>query len=130
MDTPRSFPARANSNKRLWTGVAVMLIIVLAMGITLRRLQTRPQVPHHAALPAMDAPPSPAPPVAAGLAAEARTSAAPLPPASAATEPHVDTAKPRIVHPRTSEPAVARAPQRVASEPGAVGSGTLPDVNR
>jgi hypothetical protein len=130
MGTPRSFPDQANSNKMLWTGVAVVLIIVLAMGVTLMRRQTQPQVPHQMALPTMEAPPSTAPPATASLAAEARTAAAPLPPASAATDPRVDTPKPRIVQPRTSEPAVARAPQRVVSEPGAVESGTLPDVNR
>lgn len=130
MGTPRSFPVQANSNKLLWTGVAVVLIIVLAMGITLMRRQTQPQVPHQVALPAMEAPPSPAPPATASLATEARTAAAPLPPASAATDPRVDTPIPRIVQPRTSEPAVARAPQRVASEPGAIRSRTLTDVNR
>ncbi|HEX5697550.1 MAG TPA: vitamin B12 dependent-methionine synthase activation domain-containing protein, partial [Rhodoferax sp.] len=38
------------------------------------------------------------------------TSAAPLPAASTATDRPAETNRPRVVHPRTSEPAVARTP--------------------
>ena len=129
MGIPRSSPAQADSDKLLWTVVAVVVILVLAMGITLMRLQAQLQEPQAGVLPAA-APPSAAPPVLAGAATEPARSAASMPPASKATDPGVDTPKPRIVHPRTSEPAVARAPQRVASRPDAAEGDTAPDVNR
>ena len=116
MGIPRSSPAQADSDKLLWTVVAVVVILVLAMGITLMRLQAQLQEPQAGVLPAA-APPSAAPPVLASAATEPARSAASVPPATTATDPLVDTPKPRIVQPRTSEPAVARAPQRVTSTP-------------
>ena len=129
MDTQRNSPGETGSHKLLWAGVAVVLVIVLAMGVTLMRLQAQPQEPRHVVLPTA-APPSAAPPVEASDATEAANSAASLPPATTATDPLVDTPKPRIVQPRTSEPAVARAPQRVASKPDAVENQTPPGVTR
>jgi hypothetical protein len=128
MNTQRNSPGEAG-NKLLWTGVAVVVVIVLAMGITLMRLQAQPQEPQPVTLP-VEVPPSAAPPVVTGAASEAVISVTPLPPATTATDPFVDTPKPRIVQPRTSEPAVARAPQRVASKPDAVENETLPGVTR
>jgi hypothetical protein len=100
------------------------------MGAALLRLQAQPQEPRLVVLPALEAPPSPAPPVVASATTEPARSAASLPPATSAPDPLVDTPKPRIVQPRTSEPAVARAPQRVASKPDAAEGETAPDINR
>lgn len=129
MNTPRNSPDKAGSNKVLWAGVAIVLMIALAMGVALMRLQAQSQEPRLGVLPT-EAPPNAAPPVMASAATEADLPAAPLPPASSATNPLVDTPKPRIVQPRTSEPAVARAPQRVASKPDPVEGETLPEVKR
>lgn len=129
MGIPRSSPAQADSDKLLWTVVAVVVILVLAMGITLMRLQAQPQKPQAGVLPAA-APPSAAPPVLASAATEPARSAASVPPATTTTDPVIEINKPRIVHPRTSEPAVARAPQRVASRPDAAEGDPAPDVNR
>lgn len=130
MGTHRSSPAQATSSKVLWGGVAIVVIIVLAMGATLMRTQAQPQEPRLVALPALGTPPTHAPPAVASAATEPATSATPLPPASNATSPRVDTPKPRIVQPRTPEPAVARAPQRLASKPDPVEGETLPGIKR
>lgn len=116
MVTPRNTPGESGGNKLLWTGAAAVLVVVLAMGVTLMRLQAQPQQPQPGVLPAA-APPSAAPPVLASAATEPARSAASVPPATTAADPLVDTPKPRIVQPRTSEPAVARAPQRATSTP-------------
>jgi hypothetical protein len=128
MDTHRNSPAKAGSVKLLWVGVAAVVIIVLVMGATLIHIQTQPEEPRGVVLPALEAPPANAALAVTSASTEAASSAAPLPPASAATGPRVDTNKPRIVQPRTSEPAVARAPQRVASKSDAVEGDTLPGV--
>lgn len=130
MATHRSSPAKAGSNKVLWAGVAIVVIIVLAMGAALMRIQAQPQEPRLVALPSAEAPPTHAPPAVAGVATEAATSATPLPPASTATDPLIGTSKPRIVQPRSSEPAVARAPERVSPKPDAVEDGPPPGVSR
>ena len=119
MVTQRNPPGESGGNKLLWTGAAVVMVVVLAMGVTLMRLQAQPQQPQQpqpGVLPAA-APASAAPPVLASAATEPARSAASVPPATTATDTLVDTPKPRIVQPRTSEPAVARAPQRVTSTP-------------
>jgi hypothetical protein len=115
MDTQRSPPGKAAGSKVLWTGVAVVVIIVLVMGASLIHMQAQPAEPRRVDLPVLEAPPAIAAPAFASAATAALTPATPVPPASAATEPLLNTDKPRIVHPRTSEPAVARAPQRPAS---------------
>jgi hypothetical protein len=130
MDTHRSSPAQAGGNKLLWAGVAVVVILVLAMGSTLMRHPAQPQEPRLVVLPALEAPPASPAPAVSSASTEAASSAAALPPATTATEPRVDTPKPRTVQPRTSEPAVARAPQRDTSKPDAAEGGTLPDVRR
>ena len=130
MDTHRSSPAKAGSNQVLWAGVAIVVIIVLAMGAALMRLQAQPQESRLEALPSLEAPPTHAPPAVAGAATEAAISATPLPPASTASDPRLETDKPRIVHPRSSEPAVARAPERVTSKPDTAASDILPDIKR
>jgi hypothetical protein len=118
MDTVRSAPTQAGSNKLLWGGVAVVVILVLLMGAALIRIQAQPEAPRLVVLPALEAAPANAAlPVASASA-------------DAATEPHMETSRPRIVHLRASEPAVARAPQRDASRPGAVESETPPGVKR
>ena len=127
MATHRSSPAKVGSNKVLWAGVAIVVIILLVMGAALIRIQAQPQEPRLVALPTTEAPPTHAPPAVANAATEAAT---PLPPASTATDPLVGTNKPRIVHPRTSEPAVARAPERVTPKQDTVDSGTPPGVSR
>lgn len=126
MDTQRSSPDKAASSKVLWAGVAVVVIIVLVMGASLIRIEAQPGEPRRVDLPVLEAPPA----LAVPAFASAATPATPLPPASAAADPLVNTDKPRIVHPRTSEPAVARAPQRPAPKPDAAGGDTLPDVKR
>jgi hypothetical protein len=98
------------------------------MGAALIRIQAQPQEPRLVALPTAEAPPTHAPPAVASAATEPATSATPLPPASMATDP--GTNKLRIVHPRTSEPAVARAPERVSPKPDTVENETLPGVKR
>ncbi|MCF8159238.1 MAG: hypothetical protein K9J76_00905 [Polaromonas sp.] len=115
MDTQRSSPDEAASSKILWAGGAVVVIIVLVMGASLIHMQAQPGEPRRVDLPVLEAPPAIAPPAFASAATAALTPAAPVPPASAAADPLVNTDKPRIVHPSTSEPAVARAPQRPAS---------------
>jgi hypothetical protein len=128
MDTVRSAPTQAGSNKLLWGGVAVVVILVLLMGAALIRIQAQPEAPRLVVLPALEAAPANAALPVASASADAATAS--LPPASAATEPHMETSRPRIVHLRASEPAVARAPQRDASRPGAVESETPPGVKR
>lgn len=128
MDPQRHAQGEAGSNKLLWGGVAVVVVIVLALGIALKRLQTQPQEPQVVALPALQAPPSLATPAVASAATQAVSSDAAVPSAPGATDPHVDTLKPRIVQLRASEPAVARAPQRVTSQPGPVEDNTRPNI--
>jgi hypothetical protein len=127
MNTHRSSPAQTGSHQVLWVGIAIVLIIVLAMGAALIRLQAQSQEPRLVALPALEAPPTHALPAVASAATEPAT---PLPPASTATDPLVGTNKPRIVHPRTPEPAVARAPERDTPKPDTVENETLPGVKR
>lgn len=130
MDTDRNSPDKADRNKVLWAGVAVVVIIVLVMGATLIRIQAQPEEPRLVVLPALEAPPANAALDVTSASNGAASSAAPLPPASTATDPRVDTNKPRIVHPRSSEPAVARAPQRDPPKPDTVGTETPPGVKR
>lgn len=130
MDTiPRS-TAQPGSHKTLWAGVAIVVIVVLAMGAALIRTQAQPQEPRLAVLPAAPEPTASASETGASAATEAVPSAAPLPPASTATDKLTDTNRPRVVHPRTSEPAVARAPERLTPKPDAANGDTLPDVKR
>lgn len=110
MATPRSTPAPTGSNKALWGAVAVVMVIVLAMGATLIRIQAQPQEPRLVVLPTTAKPAANASTVADGAAADPVTSVAPLPTASSASDQLTDTNRPRVVHPRTSEPAVARTP--------------------
>ncbi len=124
MDPQRHSQGEAGSNKLLWGGVAVVVVIVLAMGTMLKRQQA-PQV---LASPALKAPPSPATPAVASAATQAVSSDAAVPSAPGATDPHVDTLKPRIVQLRASEPAVARAPQRVTSQPDPVEDDARPNI--
>lgn len=128
MTASRSTPPQTGSKKALWAAVAVVMVIVLAMGATLIRIQTQAPEPRLVVLPAMEAPPAIAASAVASASNEAASSAATLPPASAAVDPRLATNKPRIVHPRTSEPAVARAPERISSKPDAVEAGPQPGV--
>ncbi len=130
MDTRRSSPDKADSSKVLWAGVAVVVIIVLVMGASLIRIQAQPEVPRRTDLPVLEAPPAIAASAFASAGTAVPTPATPLPPASTASDPLINTNKPRIVHPNTSEPAVARAPLRVAPQPDAVEGNPLPDVRR
>lgn len=126
MDPQRNFPGETGSNKLLWAGVAIAVIMALVMGATVIRIQAQPDEPRLVVLPTMEAPPANAASAVTGASTDTASPAAPLPSPSTATEPRVDTPKPRIVQPHTPEPAVARAPQRLASKPGAVESDTLP----
>jgi hypothetical protein len=110
MAAPRTTEAPTGSNKALWAAVAVVVVIVLAMGATLMRIQPQPQEPRRVDLPTTAGPPANAPVAADSAATDQATSAVPSPMASLATEPLADTNRPRVVHPRASEPAVARSP--------------------
>jgi len=128
MAAPRSTPPPTGSKKALWAAVTVVMVIILAMGATLIRIQTAAPEPRLVVLPAMETPPAIAAPAVASASTEAASPTAALPPASAVVEPRLATNKPRIVHPRTSEPAVARAPERITSTPDAVEAGPQPGV--
>ncbi|MDI1246907.1 MAG: hypothetical protein PSV24_16070 [Rhodoferax sp.] len=130
MNAQRNVPHKAGSNKLLWAGVAVVTTIVLLMGATLIRSQATPEEPRLVVLPALDAPPTDARPAVASAATEPTPLATPLPPTPAANDPLVDSQKPRSVPRRTSEPAVARAPQRDMSKPDTSDSDTAPNVKR
>ncbi len=130
MGTPRSSQVKAGTNPLLWVGVVLVLTIVLAMGVALMRLQAQPEEMRRAVMPALEAPPAIAAPALASAAAEARPTAAALPPAFMASDPIVNTQKPRIIHPNASEPAVARAPQRVLPNHDAAGNDTPPGATR
>ncbi|WP_296492754.1 hypothetical protein [Rhodoferax sp.] len=114
MATQRPTPAPAGSNKALWGAVAVIVVIVLAMGATLIRIQAKPQEPRMVVLPAAG-PSANAPAAADNSATNPVPSAAPSPTASTATDQPAETNRPRVVHSRTSEPAVARTPAPVVS---------------
>jgi len=107
MATPRS--AQAGNNKALWGAVAVVMVIVLAMGAALIRIKAQPQEPRLVVLPA-DGPAANASAAAENVDAKPVTSAAPLPAAPTVADQLPETDRPRVVHPRTSEPAVARSP--------------------
>ena len=115
MATPRSTEAPTGSNKALWGAVAVVIVIVLAMGATLIRIQSQPQEPRLVVLPTSAGPAANASTAAGSAASDPVSSAAPLPAASTATDQLTDTPRPRVVHPRTSEPAVARTPAPTVS---------------
>lgn len=130
MTTHRSSPDGSGSNKLLWAGLAIVVVIVLVMGAALIWMQSRPQEPRFAVLPASEAPPANTTPVLASASPEAASSAAPLAPATANKDPLVDTPKPRSVQLRASEPAVSRAPERAASKLDAIEGDTPPDPKR
>ncbi|MCM2297167.1 hypothetical protein [Rhodoferax sp.] len=112
MATPRSTPAQTGSNTALWAAVAVVMVIVLAMGAALIRIQAQPQEPRLVVLPASTAPAVNAPVSAAANSAATgpATTAAPGQPASATESSGTQANVPQTVHLRASEPAVARAP--------------------
>ena len=109
MATPRNAPAPTGSNKALWGAVAVIMVIVLAMGAALVRIQAQPQEPRLAVLPAAE-PAANASAAAENVDAKPATSADPSPAAPPVADQLTDTNRPRVVHPRASEPAVARTP--------------------
>lgn len=115
MVTPRVTPAPAGSNKALWGAVAVVMVIVLAMGAALIRIKSQPQEPRLVVLPASAGPAASAPAAADSAATDPVTLATPLPAASTATDQPAETNRPRVVHPRASEPAVARTPAPAVS---------------
>ena len=115
MTTQHPTPAPAGSNKALWGAVAVVMVIVLAMGATLIRIKSQPQEPRLVVLPTSAGTAASAPAAADSAATDPVTLAAPLPGASTATDQPAETNRPRVVHPRASEPAVARTPAPAVS---------------
>lgn len=130
----------SGTNKPLWVAIAVLGVAVLAMGVTLIRIQSQPAEPHTAVLPALSASAPVAQTSAAAspvIASSASTAQATSP--TGVVKPHVSTqnkpvahvkqartatnsgatevfepsASPRVVHPQNPEPAVARAPEPV-----------------
>ncbi len=111
MQTDRIAPAKTDAGKLLWAGLAVVLIIVLAMGATLIHVKNQPEEPRLAVLASNDAPGADVP-TAASTATAADSAASTSPPASTPTASIplvVETQKPRTVQLPASEPAVARA---------------------
>ena len=106
MATAHAPRAATNSDKVLWTGVAIVILLVLVMGAALLRLQAQPPEPRPVVLPTTEVPPL----VASAAAPEAVASVTPMPAASAAMNKAVDTGRPRRVQAQASEPAVARTP--------------------
>lgn len=122
MNAPTRTPANtaapsSGSSKTLWAAMLVLVVVVLAMGAALIRIQSRPIEPRMAVLPKSGQ---------ALVAPTARTTQpknkaeAPMNKASpamdnAAASAPVITAKPRPVLPREPEPAVLRPPAPGAS---------------
>ncbi len=111
-------PPSSNGNKTIWAAVAVLVVVVLAMGAALIRIQHQPVEPRMAVLPAQPQ---------KTIASEAEKfkqnqAIAPINKASVATNNVATTeapssqnsnpvsATPQVVHPQTPEPAVARPP--------------------
>lgn len=122
--TPTHPPAEApasGGSKTLWAAMLVLVVVVLAMGAALIRVQSRPIEPRMVVLPTPDQPT--ATPVSAENNVQ-NTAVAPINKASAAidsaaSDSTVETsAKPRPVLPRTPEPAVLRPPALDTSDSG------------
>ena len=116
MNHPTEAPDRG-SNKRLWAALLVVVMLLLAMGATLIRIQSRPIEPRAVVLPKLvQAPVAPvAPATLREIKKVTNMPAALSEQAQAATEYVASqgiqiTEQPRPVSPRTSEPAVARPP--------------------
>ena len=121
MNSPTDTPAPGGS-KTLWAATLVLIVVVLAMGAALIRIQSRPIEPRMSVLPQ-------ATPLTHATAPAALASSEVvepnLPPAlmdkaqkaieNKATQAIDITAKPRPVLPRQPEPAVARPPAPDAS---------------
>jgi hypothetical protein len=124
MDKPTHPPALSGS-KTLWAATLVLLVVVLAMGAALIRIQSRPIEPRlvwvgqHAQTPAAQTAASAT--ASAPIAAEnheknmapAHTDKAHQ---AINNEASTITAKPRPVLPRQPEPAVARPPELGSSD--------------
>jgi hypothetical protein len=116
--TPANTEPSASVSKTLWAALLVLVVVVLAMGATLIRIQGRPVEPRMVVLPTPD------PTKAAPATPKDNTlnaSVAPMDKASntidnVASHPAVEvTARPRPVLPRTPEPALLRPPSVGAS---------------
>jgi cytoskeletal protein RodZ len=146
MNTPTQTPA-SGSSKPLWAAMLVLVVVVLAMGATLIRIQSQPIEPRMVVLPepsqtqpvqATTGESTPGTPAQPAVSAAAEPSSAAAPAASKKLEanmplPNMDkaqadtnnianqaieiTAQPRPVLPRQPEPAVARFPAKGVSLP-------------
>jgi len=118
MPSPTDTPA-PDGRKTLWAATLVLVVVVMAMGAALIRIQSRPIEPRLAVLPKPS--PTPATPTTPKKQA-ANTISAPANQASsamgnAAGSATEISARPQPVMPNKAEPAVLRPPEMGASVP-------------
>lgn len=109
--------ANTGSNKVLWVGVAMVVVLVLVMGVELLRSQAELQEPHRVALPVKPEPITGTSATDISAVTQAASSTQPVPSAAGKTDHPAVTDLPRRVQPSVSEPAVARTPAPVAPKP-------------
>lgn len=111
-------PPASSASKTLWAATLVLVVVVLAMGAALIRIQSRPIEPRLVVLPKPSQ--TPATPTAPKKQ-PTNMAVAPMNKASSAIDNAANsvieiTAKPQPVLPRKPEPAVLRPPAMGASE--------------